>query len=70
MHRLFIVRKRYDDETIAKLLELKWWDMPDEDVREILPDLISNNIDAVVEKGEMLKLKRLIVKCLKDMNII
>lgn len=44
--------------------------MPDEDVREILPDLISNNIDAVVEKGEMLKLKRLIVKCLKDMNII
>ncbi len=64
------IRKRYDDETIAKLLELKWWDLPDEDVREILPDLISNNIDAVVEKGEMLKLKRLIVKCLKDMNII
>lgn len=44
------IRKRFDDATIEKLLALKWWDLPDDDVREILPDLINGDIDAVLEK--------------------
>lgn len=29
-----VIRKRFDDETIEKLLELKWWDMSDDDIRK------------------------------------
>lgn len=34
---------RFDKETISKLLELKWWDMNDEQINNILPLLCSNN---------------------------
>ena len=46
-----VIRKRSDDETIEKLLELKWWDLPDEEVEKLLPDLIQGNLDAFIEKG-------------------
>lgn len=46
-----VIRKRFDDETIEKLLELKWWDLPDEEVEKLLPDLIQGNLDAFIEKG-------------------
>ena len=29
------IRKRFDDETIEKLLKLKWWELPDEKLKEI-----------------------------------
>lgn len=29
------IRKRFDDETIEKLLELKWWELPDEKLKEL-----------------------------------
>lgn len=29
------IRKRFDDETIEKLLELKWWDWPDEEIKKL-----------------------------------
>ena len=35
-----MIRKRFDDETIEKLLELKWWDLPDDELRILLPDLV------------------------------
>jgi virginiamycin A acetyltransferase len=44
------VRKRFDDATIDRLMALKWWDLPDEAIREFLPDLIDGKIDAVLEK--------------------
>ena len=28
------IRKRFDDETIDKLLKIKWWDLPDEKLEE------------------------------------
>ncbi len=34
------IRKRFDDKTIARLEELKWWDLPDEVVKKLLPMLI------------------------------
>ena len=45
------VRKRFDEDTIAKLLEVKWWDLPDEEVEKMLPDLVAGNVDSFVEKA-------------------
>jgi virginiamycin A acetyltransferase len=45
------VRKRFDEETIAKLLEVKWWDLPDEEVEKLLPDLVAGNVDSFAEKA-------------------
>lgn len=42
------IRYRFDENTIKKLLELKWWDLPDE-VIETLP---MNNIEKCIEKLE------------------
>lgn len=30
-----VIRYRFDEETIKELLELKWWDMPDEKIKQI-----------------------------------
>ncbi len=29
------IKKRFDDETIEKLLKIKWWDLPDEKLKEL-----------------------------------
>jgi len=36
-----IIRYRFDSETIRLLLELAWWDQPDEVINELVPDLQS-----------------------------
>lgn len=46
---------RFPKETITKLLELKWWDMPDDQVNEITPLLCSNDFDKLFEVCEGLK---------------
>lgn len=33
------IRQRFDDEIVALLLELRWWDLPAEDIRELAPEL-------------------------------
>lgn len=43
-------------------------DMPDEDAQKILPDLISGDIDALVENGWTMKLIRMIMECLNKMK--
>ncbi len=37
------VRKRFDEETIAYLLEWKWWDLPLDQLRQMDPVLTSAN---------------------------
>ena len=39
------IRKRFSDEVINKLLELKWWDMDGSKVNEISDILCSNDIE-------------------------
>lgn len=34
---------------------MKWWDLPDEEVEKLLPDLIQRNLDAFIEKGKQAK---------------
>lgn len=39
------IRKRFSDEVINKLLELKWWDKPHHEINEISDILCSNDIE-------------------------
>jgi len=39
------IRKRFDDTTIAKLLELKWWDWPEERIKANIEIIQSGQID-------------------------
>lgn len=41
------IKKRFDDELIALLLELKWWDFTPEKLVEALPMLCSADLDQV-----------------------
>lgn len=47
---------RFNEETIGKLLELKWWDFDDDIINEISPILCSGNIDELFEKCKKLNL--------------
>lgn len=42
-----IVRRRFDDATVARLLALAWWDWPPERVTEVLPDLVFGRLEAM-----------------------
>jgi acetyltransferase-like isoleucine patch superfamily enzyme len=45
------IRKRFDDDTIAKLLKIKWWDWDINRIKENLPLLLSNNVKEFVDKN-------------------
>lgn len=44
---------RFDEETIKKLLSLKWWDMDDNIINEISPLLCSNNLDELFNRFQI-----------------
>jgi chloramphenicol O-acetyltransferase type B len=41
------LRKRFDDRRIALLLEMAWWDWPDDRLRAAIPLLTSGEIEAL-----------------------
>ena len=41
------IRKRFDDELIALMLEWKWWDKPIEEINKLIPILTNSRIDDV-----------------------
>jgi NDP-sugar pyrophosphorylase family protein len=43
-----IIRKRFSDEVIKKLLEIKWWNWSKEEIIKNVPYLESSNIDDFV----------------------
>ena len=43
------IRKRYSQDTILKLEALRWWDLPDEQIKRLLPAVKSGDI-AVLEE--------------------
>ena len=43
------IHKRYDSQTIERLVQLKWWDWPEENIRQALPALMHGNIDDLFE---------------------
>lgn len=44
-----IVKFRFSNDTIDKLLNLKWWEWPDEKIKTALPDFY-NDVDKFLEK--------------------
>ena len=51
------IKKRFHDELIQILLELKWWDFPEEKLVEFLPLLCDPDLENVQQrlKQELLK---------------
>jgi acetyltransferase-like isoleucine patch superfamily enzyme len=45
-----VVKKRFSDDSISKLLKIKWWDWPDEKIRENISLLLSPNVDDFINK--------------------
>lgn len=43
------IRKRFNDETIKRLLALKWWDWPIEKIRRHLEDIQSGNLEKLIQ---------------------
>ncbi|MFT0875378.1 type B chloramphenicol O-acetyltransferase [Rhodopseudomonas sp. G2_2311] len=42
-----LIRKRFGDPDIARLLELRWWDWSDDDLRAAMPILTSGDVAAL-----------------------
>jgi acetyltransferase-like isoleucine patch superfamily enzyme len=47
-----IIRKRFSDDIIEKLKDIKWWDWPDNEIIEIIPILQSENITTLIKQYE------------------
>jgi len=45
-----IVRYRFNEQTVQNLLQIRWWDWPDEKVRENIHLICSNSIDLFLKK--------------------
>jgi len=45
-----VIRYRFDEETIRKLLQIKWWNWPDEKVRENIHLICSDSINTFIKK--------------------
>lgn len=47
-----VLRYRFDEESINKLLKIKWWDWADEKVKENIHLICSDSIDAFIKQFE------------------
>ncbi|MCB8823437.1 type B chloramphenicol O-acetyltransferase [Microvirga rosea] len=41
------IRKRLDEASIDKLLEMKWWNWPDDELQKVMPILTSGDVEAL-----------------------
>lgn len=44
-----LIRYRHSEEQIAALLQIRWWDWPDDEVLAAVPYLVSEDVDAFIE---------------------
>lgn len=47
-----VVKKRFDEETILRLLNLKWWNWDDTRISRALPMMLNDNIHTFLEAAE------------------
>lgn len=47
-----VVRKRFDDATVEKLLRISWWNWDDAKIKRFLPLMLSTEVQAFIEKAE------------------
>ena len=45
-----VLKYRFTEEQIAKLLEKPWWELPDDRIKKLVPLLCSKNIDDCISK--------------------
>lgn len=43
-----LLRRRFDEDTIAQLVEAAWWDLPDRDLRGLVPLLQSEHVGELI----------------------
>lgn len=48
-------RPRFDEATVAALLDLAWWDLPRDAIAELAPWLQSGDVGAVLSRGREIK---------------
>jgi chloramphenicol O-acetyltransferase type B len=48
-----VIKKRFDDQTIQRLLKVRWWNLPDDAIERLMPLLMSDNIEQFLEKSEL-----------------
>ena len=46
------IRKRFDQQTIDRLLRIKWWDWDIEKIKRNVPDLLSKQVEQFLDKNE------------------
>jgi tetrahydrodipicolinate N-succinyltransferase len=44
-----IIKYRFTEEQIKDLLEIKWWNWDDEEIKKVVPLLVSDNIDEFIK---------------------
>lgn len=47
-----IVKKRFDEDTIQRLLKIKWWEWNDDRIGKMLPMLLNNDIESFLKAAE------------------
>ena len=47
-----IIKKRFDDTTIEKLLSLKWWNWDEKKISQNLPLICSNNVELFLQQNQ------------------
>jgi acetyltransferase-like isoleucine patch superfamily enzyme len=47
-----LVRRRFDDQLVNRLLDLKWWDCENEELAQLLPLLLAPDIEAFLRETE------------------
>lgn len=44
-----VIKKRFSDDVIEKLLTIKWWDWNEEEIKKVIPLLMNNNVNNFIE---------------------
>ena len=47
-----VVRRRFDDDTVTRLLAVRWWDWPDATVDRFIPLLLGGDVQAFLARAE------------------
>ena len=47
-----IIKYRFTEEQIKDLLDIKWWNWEDEEIKKVVPLLVSNNIDEFIKTAK------------------
>ena len=50
-----LIKKRFKEEQIEKLMEIKWWDWTDEEINKVAPALCNPDIDGFIAIAVALK---------------